>query len=219
MPDFPTTPSPMPLRIWSMLGRVLGLALIAYGVFSLGEGLFERASETPLQTKGRTAIAPLPEASRRQPCEVLFVYDGDTFACDLNHNHQVDKPVEQIRMIGVDTPEMHYSHKNKTGQDAPFAKAASTYSQQALSGRTVHLERDVRGEDKFGRTLAYVYLSATDNEPFNQQLLRQGLATPFFIPPNLRYEQSFLEASAQAESQKLGLWHGDEDSRRVLKGK
>jgi micrococcal nuclease len=145
------------------------------------------------------------EKTAQKSCQVLSVYDGDTLACDLNENHQIDKPTEQIRMIGIDTPEMHYSHKNKTGEDEPGAQAASEFTQSTLKNQRVTLEHDEQQEDKYGRTLAYVYLQG-QSVSINEQLLAKGLATHFFIPPNTRYESLFLEAEIQAQEKKLGLW-------------
>jgi len=149
--------------------------------------------------------------SPRIACKVLFVYDGDTVACDLNKDNRIQKPKEEIRMLGIDTPEMRYSKKNRTHgtsqeRDEPYAAEASHHVTQMLSFRTAYLEFDKKRQDRHGRTLAYVYLDPTGGESISASLLKQGYATVLVIPPNIRNEQEFLALEATARKQKLGLW-------------
>jgi micrococcal nuclease len=206
------TPQKPPKQLGQWVQQ-LGILLIVIGLGFLGFGWFSGNPEhsstltqaSHSQEKSSVQQDDAQHSSNRLYCQVLSVYDGDTFACDLNGNGKIDKPKEQIRMVGIDTPEMHYSNKNKSGEDEPGAKAASEFTQNALHNQRVEIEQDKRPEDKYGRTLAYVYLSSNPTS-LNEQLLAKGLATHFFIPPNTRYESQFLEAEAQAQEQKLGLW-------------
>lgn len=148
-------------------------------------------------------------------CRVLSVYDGDTLSCDMNHNGKIERPHEQVRLIGIDTPEMHYSNKNKAKVDQPFAKESSAFAQQILQKQTIWVEWDKRRYDKYGRALGYVYLMKGETliQPsFNELILSKGLAKNLFIPPNTRYESQFLATEAQAQAQKLGMWGDSSDT-------
>lgn len=153
-------------------------------------------------------------STERQVCRVLTVYDGDTLGCDFNGDGKIQKPEEQVRMLGVDSPEMHYSRKNPTygsanPQDETFAKEASRWLKQAAEGKTVYLEFDARRVDKYDRTLAYVFGDAKQADAkasLNAQLLRQGYATVLFIGKNRRYETDFIAAETEARTAKKGLW-------------
>lgn len=158
------------------------------------------------------------EQSPRTPCKVLTVYDGDTLGCDLNRNGRVDKPGEEIRLLGIDTPEMHYSRKNKTHHSAhptnePWAEEASAAMQSMAAGQTVYLAYDMRRTDKYGRTLAYVYSKADSpaDDSFNQRQLSKGLATSLFLGKNRALETAFLTAENQARQSGLGLWQNRRD--------
>jgi micrococcal nuclease len=150
--------------------------------------------------------SPLAAQPDKVSCRVLRVYDGDTFACDLNENGQVDPPHERIRLLGIDTPEMHYSKSNKTGLDEPFAAEASQYAEQHLREGVVYLNFDLEQTDRYGRTLAHVYLAPDATETLNEALLREGLARVLFIPPNVQHRPQYRQAEREAKNQGRGLW-------------
>ena len=147
----------------------------------------------------------------RDACAVLSVYDGDTFACDLNKNDVIDKPEEQIRMLGIDTPEMHYSRKNKTHgsknpTNEPWAKEASQTLTTLVEHKTVYLEYDLERHDPYGRTMAYVYLTADAQASIGEMLLTKGYARTLFLGENKKRAKRYYEAEEQARLQKHGLW-------------
>lgn len=206
-------------RIW-VDEKKIGAFLIMTGLISLGFTLFGTI------VKGRSGLAGaeikkqspasfhhsehLPE-HLRVACKVLTVYDGDTLACDLNRDGSIQKPREEIRLLGVDSPEMHYSRKNATYQtahplDEPFAKEASRWLTKQVNQKTVYLEFDVRPADQYGRSLAYVFLAPQMGLSLNEHLLETGYATLLFIGPNRRYEQRFQLAETRARKLKKGLW-------------
>ena len=55
-----------------------------------------------------------------------------------------------------------------------MVKEASNYSKQHLNGKDVYLEYDKEKEDRYGRTLAYVWLD--ENIMYNEELVKNGLA-------------------------------------------
>ncbi len=74
-------------------------------------------------------------------------------------------------------------------------------------GSRVRLELDVSQRDRYGRTLAYVW---KDTVMVNQEMVRQGWAMQYTVPPDVRYSARFRVAEQQARSAQAGLWgdHG-----------
>ncbi|MGE0199432.1 MAG: thermonuclease family protein [Candidatus Melainabacteria bacterium] len=193
----------------------LGMLLTVLGLSMAGFSLWQNQPE-PSPATALNAVDETPKVSdtaERVPCKVLTVYDGDTLGCDLNHNGRVDKPTEEIRLLGIDTPEMHYSRKNKTHDsdhptDEPWAKEASAAMQQMAARQTVYLTFDIRRSDKYGRTLAYVYPAKNSpaEDSLNQRQLTTGLATTLFIGKNRALAHAFETAENEARQAGRGLW-------------
>jgi len=137
-----------------------------------------------------------PDAGGRVSATVSKVIDGDTVHVTIGGR------TEEIRLIGVDTPET--VHPTKPVEC--FGPEASQYTKGLLPrGTRVYLVRDVESRDRFGRLLAYVY-RASDNLFVNHDLVFGGWARPSPYPPNTTLETVFAEASAHAQSNQLGLW-------------
>ena len=120
---------------------------------------------------------------------------------------------ERVRLIGIDTPEMHESEKlfrdsRKSGQDVKTIQAlgrrAYLFTKELVEGKTVRLEFDVEKRDKYKRLLAYVYLP--DGTFVNAQIVKQGYASLMTYPPNVKHADEFLQLYRQARDNKLGLW-------------
>jgi micrococcal nuclease len=108
-----------------------------------------------------------------------------------------------VRLIGVDTPETVHP----TEPVECFGPAASRFTERHLEGERVRLTFDVELQDRFGRTLAYVWLGG---KLFNERLVREGFATVATFPPNVRYVERFLAAQRFARNNDRGLWGGCE---------
>jgi micrococcal nuclease len=137
--------------------------------------------------------AVAPNTTERTSVPVVEVVDGDTIRVDL------DGQEIAVRLIGIDTPE----------RDGPYTtlecygEEASRFTHDALDGRTVELEFDVERSDRYGRTLAYVWL---DGALFNERLVRSGFAVVTTFPPNVRYVERFTAAQRGAREERRGLW-------------
>jgi len=127
---------------------------------------------------------------------VKKVVDGDTFWIDDGSQKGL-----KIRLIGVDAPE---SKNSRTKEMAYFGREASDYLTSLIAERKVRLEYDVGQFDKYGRTLAYVYLE--DGTFVNATLVKNGYATVMTVPPNVKYADTFLKLERKARNQKSGLW-------------
>lgn len=124
---------------------------------------------------------------------VTRVVDGDT-AEMLIEGGEVD-----VRFIGIDTPETV-----APGQPVEcYGQEASAYTESRLEGRTVRLEYDVERTDRYGRTLAYVWIG---DELFNETLVAEGYALVTTYPPNVAYVDRFVAAQREAREAGRGLW-------------
>ena len=65
-------------------------------------------------------------------------------------------------------------------------------------------ELGVEQRDRYGRALAYVWLS--DGRFFNLMLVEEGYATQLTIPPNVDYADKFRAAVRRARKAERGLW-------------
>jgi micrococcal nuclease len=175
-----------PHRSWRG-SAVLFIAVLAL-VLRPWEGGGERRGDGP-----RAAIA-----------RVTRVVDGDTFEA------RVGGQVEDVRLIGVDTPETV-----KPGTPVQcFGPQASRFAHGLLEGRRVRLVFGVERRDVYGRLLAYAHLVPTADSPtearramfVNAMLVRRGLARSLTIPPNDRFAPIFRRLELHAARSGRGLW-------------
>ena len=127
---------------------------------------------------------------------VVDVIDGDTVVLDIGGR------AEHVRLIGIDTPEVHV---DAGAQPECYGPEASAFTAQLLPpGIAVLVERDVVGRDDYGRLLAYV--SLPDGTLVNEAIVAAGYATPLSIAPNTALARRFVDAATAAEAAGLGLW-------------
>jgi|GEM_PF-2568889 len=167
------------------------------------------ASSDTVKPDAQNGASTKPD--ERVSCQLLMVFDGDTLGCDINKNGKLDKPEEEIRLLGIDSPEMHYSRKNPSyhtasPHDEPFAKEASNWLGQQATGKTLYLESDLKPYDRYGRRLAYVYTSPGAKESLNEQALKTGFYQTLFLGKNRHYQTRFESALSEAQKHQLGLW-------------
>ncbi len=127
--------------------------------------------------------------------EVVAVVDGDTISV------RSDGVDEQVRLIGIDTPEV--AHHGQPGE-CFGAEAAARLAELIPVGTTVRMARDVEARDIYGRLLAYVF--APDGTLVNMQLAREGLAAELSIAPNLTLVDAIATAVGEARKARLGMW-------------
>jgi micrococcal nuclease len=168
-------------------GAMLAAAVAVLAACSPGRSGLSASSPAPF---GPSSTAGGPTG----PTVVVDrVVDGDTIIVR-------ERPDDvRIRLIGVDSPE-----SVKPGSPVQcFAIKASDFTKRALTDRVVRLGYDVDRFDRYGRTLAYVWLGST---MFNEQLVAQGYAVVDTVPPNVRYVDRFLAAERDARDHDRGLW-------------
>jgi len=171
--------------------------LLAIAVFLL--------SRSPLATSLRQqARVVSPDLTGNGLVKVARVIDGDTIQIEGG---------QKVRYIGMDTPESVDPRKPVQC----FGKEATTKNRELVSGRQVRLERDVSNTDKYHRLLRYVYVLS--NKPggqelfVNLELVQQGFAHAATFPPDVKYQDIFLQAQSQARQENRGLWSACQESR------
>lgn len=117
-------------------------------------------------------------------CQVDYIRakDGDTLVVNCTGKETT------IRLVGIDTPESVHPDKSKNTQEG---NNASEYVKELLKDtKTLWLEYDDEMIDKYGRTLAYVWLTPdiTDyNNMLNYKLVKNGVAIAKEYKPNTKY--------------------------------
>jgi micrococcal nuclease len=122
--------------------------------------------------------------------------DGDTFW--INNGSEKG---EKIRFIGMNTPESRAMFGNP---EEYYGKEAAAYVKKLIGTSKVRIEMDVDPKDRYGRTLAYIYLE--DGTFLNYHLVRQGFAEVMTIQPNIRFVDTFVQAQKLARKEGLGIW-------------
>ncbi len=137
---------------------------------------------------------------------MVRVVDGDTLRV------RADAREERVRLVGVDAPErvpgprlQQQARQLALPPDVlrRWAGAAYAFARRHLGGRRVGLETDVQDRDEFGRLLAYVWV---DRVLFNLEVVREGYAWSYPVPPNLRYAELLAACQREAQQARRGLW-------------
>jgi endonuclease YncB( thermonuclease family) len=127
------------------------------------------------------------------------VVDGDTVVVRLD-GQQI-----KVRLIGVDAPESVDPRKPVER----FARESAAFLRQLVEGKRVRLAYEPAGArvDKYGRTLAYLYL-----EPggvfVNREIVAKGFGHAYTAYP-FQYIDDFRQAERTAREKGLGLWGPD----------
>lgn len=128
--------------------------------------------------------------ARAETVLVTRVIDGDTLQLSTR---------ERIRLIGVDTPET----KDPRRPVQRFGKEAAAFTRRMVEGKRVRLDYDSARRDRYGRTLAYVYLE--DGAFLNAEIIRQGYGFAYTRFP-FKYLEEFRKLEREAREARRGLW-------------
>jgi len=118
------------------------------------------------------------------------VIDGDTI--ELSNG-------ETVRYLDVDTPET--VHPDKDAEC--YGRESTDRNKELVEGRTVYLGIPKEPEDKYGRTLAYVY---TDDYFVNGELVWAGYAYARSYGTEGRLYQTLIQLERAAREDGRGIW-------------
>lgn len=163
-----------------MLKRILIIVGLIALIFVLG-----------LWAENKIKKTNLPKVEiKKEKVKVSRVIDGDTIELS-------DK--RKVRYIGVNSPEATDTRANVKC----LAQKAKEANQKLVEGKEIELEKDLSETDKYGRLLRYVWI---DNEMVNKELVEEGWAEIDTYPPDLKYQEMFLNLEKEAKVNKLGIW-------------
>ena len=146
--------------------------------------------ESSLETDADHIIC---DTSLLHECEFERVVDGDTIIVHDKNGSRL-----RVRLTGINAPEsVHPDEEMNTDE----GRQASSYLKDLLSDTEyVYLEYDVEQFDQYDRTLAYVWIDTdpdsdedTDYVMLNELMLKEDLADPVYIEPNLKYADIFRQ--------------------------
>lgn len=177
--------------------KKLKIILLAISIFLLGMGIGFWAGKvkysTPIggQVENKNIVSPSGnEKTFVGNFKVARVIDGDTIEIEGG---------ERVRYIGIDTPETVDPRKPVQC----FGVEASNKNKELVAGKTVRLEKDTTDRDRYNRLLRYVYVG---DDFINLKLVEHGYAYSYSYPPDIKYQNRFLQAQREAEKAKSGLW-------------
>lgn len=131
---------------------------------------------------------------------VKWVNDGDTVVLTNGL---------RVRYIGINAPEI--DHENQKAQ--PYGYKARSFNKKLVSSQKIRLELDVERHDRYGRLLAYIFLS--DGSFLNQRLLQNGYAFYLHQKPNVKHSNLLLKAQQGAMQAKKGIWRNWKEDNTV----
>ncbi|MBI2315424.1 thermonuclease family protein [Candidatus Daviesbacteria bacterium] len=178
----------------SLLTIILGFSFLWFGFQPLSQPI-----PTPVPI---TTTLSRPEASQSavfgiegERAVVTKVVDGDTLEISTG---------QTVRFIGIDTPET-VDPRRPVGC---FGKEASNETKKLLTGKEVVLQKDVSDIDKYHRLLRYIYLPLEGGTTLfvNDYLVRQGYAKVYTYPPDIKFNEQFRQAEAEAREKNIGFW-------------
>lgn len=151
-----------------------------------------------------SALPFSPPALARQPVaaaptefvQVRHALDGDSLLLADGR---------QVRLIGVNTPEIHPSaDKRKHVAPQPLAREAARFTAARVNGQRVTLHFERERTDRYQRLLAHVTLS--DGTRLEEALLREGHGWMVAIPPNVAELARLQAAEDEARRARRGVW-------------
>lgn len=169
-----------------LLAAVLALAAFAVWIVATSSGT---VGDPPA---GPAAAHPAPPADA-ESWEVVSVTDGDTLRL-----RDPDGAVENVRLVGIDTPEVH------PVRECFGDEAEAELLRLAPIGSALRVASDLDPRDDYGRLLLYLW---TDDDVFvNLALVESGFAEAIRVAPNDAWYDELRAAEDAAAHDGLGLW-------------
>lgn len=142
-------------------------------------------------------VSPTPTAIPKvtsQEILVTRVIDGDTIELSTG---------ERVRYIGINTPE----------RNECFFQEAKLANEKLVLNKEVRLVKDVSQTDRYGRLLRYVYV----NDIFiNNYLVKKGYAYVSTYPPDVRFQELFIQSQQLAREKQKGFWSKSDCEKNKL---
>lgn len=108
---------------------------------------------------------------------------------------------EEIRLLGVDTPEKKRGNKVRA---QPLSDDATAALAALVDKRRVKLVFGISRTGHFDRTLAYLHLQ--DGTDVQLEMLKSGWAMVTAYPPDLSHLKTYRAAELDAQKRNVGIW-------------
>jgi micrococcal nuclease len=122
----------------------------------------------------------------QQYFRVVRVLDGDTIEI-IDDKEQTTR----IRLEGIDAPE----------KSQPFGQKSKDYLSSWVASKYVSIK--VKEKDKYGRTIATVYLPGDSTMSVNQRMVEAGFAWHY---KQYSDDPTLMALELSARKRKIGLW-------------
>lgn len=159
-----------------------------------------KKSGTESSNKSHKTNTKKPSHKETVPADLIPVtvsknVDGDTIHVNL---HGRD---EQIRMLLIDTPED--VHPSKPVE--PFGRDAAAYAESKLPvGKKIYIKEGIEKRDKYGRLLAYVFI--TPKDMYNFDVVKEGYARVGYVYNDTTYLSKLRVAEDDAKVHHRRIW-------------
>jgi micrococcal nuclease len=186
--------------MWGRYRRWPRIRFFLIAAAILGIAVYLRAAK--LDSQPRLGGFSDPAVARTGPCEVITVIDGDTLFVKQPASGSAQEFVGKVRLLGINTPET----VQEEVAPQPFGKEATEFLKSRVASGNVRLELDKRRLDRYGRSLAYVYVG---NACLNEELVAAGLARVHTYPgDSMTMNRQLFRAQDEAKRRELGIWGG-----------
>ncbi|MFA6007337.1 MAG: thermonuclease family protein [Candidatus Shapirobacteria bacterium] len=171
-----------------MIKRIVIIVGLVILIFAFGFWAENKIKEINFEKIKQEIVLPTPGI--KEKVKVSRVIDGDTIELS-------DK--RKVRYIGINSPEM----TDKRLEVKCLAQKAKEADQKLVENKEIELEKDVSETDKYGRLLRYVWI---DGKMINEELMKSGWTEVDTYPPDIKYQELFVNEEKEARLNKLGIW-------------
>ena len=130
---------------------------------------------------------------------VTRVSDGDTITVNES---------QEIRMLGMDTPEL--AHPELYIKEECYGRDAKARIEQLVSNKNVLLLKDKENQDKYKRSLRFVFLADPKTPSrklfINAYMIGGGFARAYIFDQDEKYKDLIITLQQRAINEKRGLW-------------
>ena len=179
------------------------LLLVLGGCMGIGADSHDGPSRGSVDIVDEEAVADVLNGT------VVEVVDGDTVEVAYSNGTR-----DRIRLLGIDTPEVHVENDPAEFEGVPDSEAGASCLRETgeaagdalrerVDGERVRIVVDATADtrDPFGRLLAYVVHDGTD---LNYWLVAEGHARVY--PTTFARSGAYEAAEAESRSENRGIW-------------
>ncbi len=138
--------------------------------------------------------ADIEDIQGKMNAKIMHCHDGDTCRVKIE-----DKMWMNIRLAGIDAPEVAKKRQKNSGQN--YGEAARDFLNDLLKGKAVQLQQT--DLDHYNRPVVEIFL---DQSLVNLVMIEKGLAEAYRGPAKRLDKVKYSLAEEKAKQNKLGIW-------------